>query len=147
MTLLIVSALVSTLAAPTPPLTPGAVRSLTKEQVCSTKWGTDRRHVSNPMRVHVFAAYGIPLTDRSRFEVDHLVPRSLGGADDILNLWPQPYEGVWNARQKDQLEVKLGKLVCAGTLSLRIAQQAIRRDWIAAYQRYVVAAPSTRSRR
>jgi hypothetical protein len=30
--------------------------------------------------VHVFAVYGIALTDRKQLEIDHLVPRSAGGA-------------------------------------------------------------------
>jgi hypothetical protein len=39
------------------------------------------------------------LVDRAAYEVDHKIPRSLGGADDVLNLWPQPWAGEWGARQ------------------------------------------------
>lgn len=119
------------------PVTPGLTRPLSRAAVCATKWGRDRRHVTEAMKRRVFAAYGIPLSQRSRFEVDHLIPRELGGADDERNLWPQPYTGALNAHMKDRLENALHRQVCAGTLTLEHAQQAIRIDWVAAFGRYV----------
>jgi hypothetical protein len=109
-----------------PILTPGVARPLTTAQVCSTKWGKDRRHVTERMKRHVFAAYGVPLTDRKRYEVDHLIPRELGGADDVLNLWPQSWTGAQNAHLKDRDENRLHRAVCAGTLTLAAAQTAMR---------------------
>ncbi len=123
---------------PNPDLTPGAVRPLTLGTVCTTRWGVDRRHVTTAMRRHVFAAYGIPWERRADYELDHLVPRSLAGADDILNLFPQPWP---SARKKDRLEVALGKRVCAGTMTLPQAQRAFRTDWMAAYQQQFGEAP------
>jgi hypothetical protein len=38
---------------------------------------------------------------------------------------------------KDRLERRLHVLVCDRALELRDAQEAIARDWIAAYQKYV----------
>ena len=38
---------------------------------------------------------------------------------------------------KDELEVVLPQLVCAGTLTLRQAQDAIATDWHQAYRKYV----------
>jgi 5-methylcytosine-specific restriction endonuclease McrA len=62
--------------------------------------------------------------------VDHLIPRDLGGADVMDNLWPQ----IWSeARKKDRLEVKLRKLVCARALPLREAQDRVAKDWAALY--------------
>lgn len=113
-------------AAPNPALTPGAVRPLSVEQICETKWGADRRVVTEAMKIHVFAAYGIPLTDRTRYEVDHLVPRELGGADDLLNLWPQPWVGEGNAHVKDHEENRLHRSVCAGAMTLTAAQRSMR---------------------
>ncbi|HWK10844.1 MAG TPA: HNH endonuclease signature motif containing protein [Vicinamibacterales bacterium] len=131
--------LVLALAHTPTPATPGVTRTLTRAAVCRTRWGVDRRHVTLSMRKQVFAAYGIPWREHAKYEVDHLVPRELGGADDVANLWPQPWEGAWNARMKDRLENRLHRLVCAGTVSLSSAQQRIRTDWIAAYRRYVSA--------
>ncbi len=115
-------------------LTPGMTRSLTVETVCSTKWGLDRRFVTIAMKRHVAAAYGVPWIDRICCEFDHLIPRSLGGADNILNLWPQPWP---EAKQKDHLEIVLGQLVCAKRLSLKEAQHMIVKDWHSAYLKYV----------
>jgi hypothetical protein len=118
-------------------VTPGVIRPLTLQQVCSTRWGLDRRFVTTAMKKQVFANYGIPWDEHRDYEVDHLVPRELGGADDIRNLWPQSWTGDWNAHQKDVLENRLRKMVCFGQLSLEEAQEAIRVDWRNAYLRYV----------
>lgn len=73
------------------------------------------------------------------FEEDHIVPLVIGGhPTDPLNLFPQRWSGAWNAGDKDRLEVRLRVLVCAGTIGLREAQDAIATDWVAAYKRYVV---------
>ena len=69
-------------------------------------------------------------------EVDHLISLELGGSNRLRNLRPEPYDIVWNAHVKDRLENRLHQMVCAGQLDLRIAQQAIASDWIAAYKRY-----------
>jgi hypothetical protein len=76
----------------------------------------------------------------SEYEEDHLVPLDLGGAaSDPRNLWPQPRQddAGWTADRKDEVEVVLGRLVCAGRVTLSEAQVAIASDWIAAYTRYV----------
>lgn len=121
-----IALLLLALVAPNPALTPGAVRPLSVHQVCATRWGADRRHVTERMKVHVFAAYGVRLADRTRYEVDHLVPRELGGADDLLNLWPQPWVGTNNAHVKDREENRLHRAVCAGTVTLAAAQRAMQ---------------------
>jgi hypothetical protein len=121
------------------PITPGVARELTKAQVCGTKWGLDKRHVTLAMKQHVAAAYGIPWSQHSKYEFDHLIPRELGGADSESNLWPQPWTGPYNAHQKDRLENALHKAVCAGQMTLDFAQDAISSDWVAAYRLYVEA--------
>ena len=110
-------------------LTPGVTRPLTTQQVCGTKWGKDRRAVTLAMRKQVFAEYRVPYEKHALYEVDHLISRELGGADDIQNLWPQPWTGAWNAYQKDRLENYLHRQVCSGAMTLERAQTAIRGDW------------------
>jgi hypothetical protein len=44
---------------------------------------------------------------------------------------------------KDALERKLHRLVCAGELDLKTAQQAIASNWIEAYKKYVSEHPPT----
>src|SRR5260221_591596 len=73
-------------------------------------------------------------------EVDHLISLELGGADTVDNLWPQPYDGEWNAWDKDRLEARMHKLICTDrTLKLKDAQEEIRTDWKAIYKKYVGA--------
>lgn len=122
---------------PNPELTPGVTRSLTREQVCSIRWGADRRHVTIAMKRQVFEAYRIPWSAHSAYEVDHLISRELGGADDVDNLWPQAWTGAHNARMKDRLENALHRKVCAGEMTLDFAQQVISGDWVAAYRLHV----------
>src|SRR5437879_9784796 len=89
--------------------TPGVVRQeLTVAQICKTAWGRDRRHVTEAMKREVFAAYRMT-NDKPPCpcEVDHLVSRELGGADELHNLWPQAFGTKWNAHLKDKLENRL----------------------------------------
>lgn len=127
-------------------ITPGVTKKITKAKLCSTKWGRDARHVTAAMKREVFAAYGLsgntdPACTRDGHgracEIDHLISRELGGADDIRNLWPQPYGGEpWNAVRKDRLENRLHKEVCAGRITLKQAQKEIRKDYRISYRRY-----------
>ena len=84
------------------------------------------------------ARYGYEDRNPRQYEEDHLIALSIGGAaSDTNNLWPQPRQGRWSAREKDQLEGVLHRMVCAGLLPLRQAQQAMAKDWIESYQHYV----------
>lgn len=121
---------------PDPRLTPGVINPAITD-VCAIKWGRDVRHVSARMKKEVFARYGIAWERHAEFEVDHLISRELGGADDVRNLFPQHWAAPWGAHQKDRLENRLHALVCAQTITLREAQTAISADWIAAYKKYV----------
>ena len=50
----------------------------------------------------------------------------------------EPYSGAeWNARKKDVLENKLRRLVCSKQLDIKVAQDAISKNWIEAYKKYV----------
>lgn len=134
---MITTLVVLLLLAQNPTVTPGLTRPLTTETVCTTRWGLDQRRVTIGMKKRTAKAYGVQWEDRGRYVFDHLVPRSLAGADHELNLWPQ---SKTEAKRKDRVEIKLSKLVCAGQLPLSVAQKAIRTNWRAAYRRYVVGA-------
>lgn len=110
--------------APDPTLTPGVTRPLTLAQLCGTRWGADHRHVTPAMRRRVFAAYRVPYATHALYELDHLIPRELAGADDVANLWPQPWA---DAHLKDREENRLHVAVCRGDLSLTDAQAQMRR--------------------
>jgi hypothetical protein len=123
---------------PDPTLTPGVVRPLSTAQVCGIKWGRDRRHVTSAMKVIVATSYRLKRSDVEPegkgpcCEFDHLVPRELGGADDVKNLWPQPWA---EAKTKDVLENWLHVQVCAGKMALADAQRTIATGWVAASQK------------
>jgi hypothetical protein len=61
--------------------------------------------------------------DRGRYEFDHLVPRELGGADDVRtcgrNRWPK-------RASKIIVRMRLHRAVCAGTITLTAAQAEMR---------------------
>jgi hypothetical protein len=126
--------------------TPGAVRKgLTKEKICSVKWGKDERHVTAAMMQQVFTLYGYSGNDdpkcvpagKRRCEIDHLISRELGGADEVSNLWPQSYgSSPWNAVLKDKLENRLHKEMCAGRITLKAARDMLVNDWREAYKQY-----------
>lgn len=118
-------------------LTPGATRAISKEQVCAASADVADRQVPRELAQQVFQQYGIGKPLPKAYEVDYLITPALGGADDIRNLWPQPYaNGVWTARVKDALEDHLKGLVCGGRADLLTVQQEIAADWVAAYRKY-----------
>jgi hypothetical protein len=120
-------------------LTPGAVLTTEMSDVCTPGWATAHRDVSEKTKREVFARYGLPQS--GAFEVDHLISLQLGGSNDVANLWPQSYGTTpYNAHVKDALEQRLHALVCRKEITLKLAQQAIASDWIAAYRLYVIPA-------
>jgi hypothetical protein len=127
---------------PDPKCTPGAVDSAVtqanlKKTVCRKGGYTASvrppESVSNAIKRRLLAAYGIPVADIGRYELDHLVELSDGGSSDVRNLWPENRRGLFNAGDKDRLEVYLRNQVCAGRMSLRAAQQAVATNWVKAY--------------
>ncbi len=116
-------ALLLLLAVPDPLQTPGATRPLSRATICTTTWRLDRRHVTVAMKRQVLTAYGLRWADRRTVEFDHLIPRALGGADVVANLWPQP---IAEARRKDVDENRLHRAVCTGAIALATAQAQMR---------------------
>jgi hypothetical protein len=93
--------------------------------------------VSTSLRQEVLQKYGIVNAQAIDYEIDYLIAPGLGGAEDIRNLWPEPYTARrWNAHVKDALEERLHEMVCGGELDLSTAQRDIATDWIAAYKKY-----------
>jgi hypothetical protein len=122
---------------PVASLTPGAARTNSRTDVCSVAPRGNFYPIPATLAYRVFEKYRIHHPSPRSYEVDYLISPALGGADDIRNLWPQPYaSGEWNAHVKDALENYLHDQVCAGKLDLEIAQRDISVNWISAYQKY-----------
>jgi hypothetical protein len=124
-------------AVPDRSLTPGATRRVTIRDVCSMPHEEVVRDVPTSLRQAVFQEYGVTNARADDYEIDFLIAPGLGGAEDIHNLWPEPYtSATWNAHVKDALEDNLHQMVCSGKLDLSTAQHDIATDWIAAYKKY-----------
>ncbi|BEP14824.1 hypothetical protein acdb102_31350 [Acidothermaceae bacterium B102] len=128
---------------PSKALTPGAIiPAASKTVICVAGYTKKVRNVPMSRRLGVFASYGIPYSQHSHYELDHLISLELGGSNAASNLWPEPLLGATGARIKDKIENKLHALVCDGKISLKIAQHAIATNWYKAYLKYRnVAAP------
>jgi hypothetical protein len=122
-------------------VTPGAVRHDPLTALCPVVSGTLRQAgpVTAAATTVVFAEYGITQPQRHLYRIDHLVPLVLDGSSTAQNLWPQPTAGV---RAKTRTGNALHALVCAGSMTLTRAQHLIEQNWVAAYRRYVLAAPA-----
>jgi hypothetical protein len=118
--------------------TPGNVYpDVRQADICDLHYVLGVRQPRFNDKVEAFANYGVSIHDRDFFQVDHLIPVSLGGTNAMTNLWPQPYAGSHGAAAKDLVERQLRGLVCSHKLSLKVAQQAIAKNWWTAYDRYM----------
>ncbi len=136
------SGCVSTAGLPDPECTPGALNpDVTQDTIASTicvaGYTTRVRpptSYTSPLERQLLIAYGQPGAPPANYELDHLISLQLGGAPrDPANLWPEPYGGDTNARQKDVVENYLRRQVCAGLLPLGEAQRLIATDWVSVY--------------
>lgn len=151
-------------------VTPGEARTdMTEEEIAAKKWGQDSRAaVTSKIKQGAFDDYGLtgnkdpyypPDEHKRRYQIDHLIPRELGGADTPENLWPAPYnpnrlpdtgwadihpedmrqQEPWNGYdvvRKDITANRLKKEVAEGRLSLEDAQKMISGDWRRAFDQY-----------
>ena len=122
--------------------------AITLEMICTSGYTKCIRNVSTALKKQVYASYGLQgnhtgyCESQQGCEVDHLISLELGGANELGNLWPEPYQGeALNAHVKDQLENRLHAEVCAGRLALKDAQKAISTDWVAAYRKFIGEPP------
>jgi len=122
---------------PDPSLTPGAVVTTDLSRICAPGYTKTVRHTSGKLKRITYREYGIHSRE-GHYEIDHLIPLELGGADVAANLWPESYDTQpWNARVKDILENFLHDDVCAHRIPIAQAQREIAADWIEASRKYL----------
>jgi len=130
---------------PDPRCTPGAIDPAVSQAniastICRPGWSEAQRPpeaLTEQQKQVALAAYGY-YDGRAlgRYELDHLISLSLGGAPDSpRNLWPEPDypkipAGSYYLNPKDRLEDRLHQLVCAHRLSLAAARRIIATNWV-----------------
>ena len=116
--------------------TPGDIfTNATKDQICVSGYSSSVRDVPQSVKEQVYAAYGITSRQPGQYEVDHLVNLSIGGSNDISNLWPEAASPKPGFHEKDQVEVYFQNQVCSGKIDLRTAQVQIASNWLDVYNR------------
>lgn len=130
---------------PDPNCTPGVISSTNISEVCGKINGLtySKRHrkTTEEMKSSVRQEYG----KTSCGEIDHRLELSLGGADDVKNLWcqPSPKETAWNYKLKDKLEAFVWRNVCINhKIDLKTAQDIfLSPDWKVEYCKYIGGKP------
>src|SRR3989344_3602794 len=120
---------------PEPACTPGAIfADVTAEQTCVSGYTKTVRSVSTSLKKKVYKSYGIAYPPPfGTYEADHFIPLTLGGSNDIANLFPESADPRPGFKEKDLVENYLHQQVCAGKIGLSAAQRAIATDWVAFY--------------
>jgi hypothetical protein len=120
---------------PDPIFNPGETRDWHSVMICETTWSKIPRRIYDSHKRVVSNHYGIDFdTEKSLYEYDHLIPRCLGGADTVKNLFPLPRTGAWNAYDKNRLERQACIMVCKGKLELERTQNLFAKNWIRLYR-------------
>jgi hypothetical protein len=95
--------------------------------------------MTEPIKRKLMAAYGIPWSQASKYELDHLVELNAGGASDTRNLWPEPnvlgngtIGTAFVHNDKDAVEAYTFHALCAGKIQLGALQRAVAINWATA---------------
>ena len=110
-------------------LTPGKLCTTPTEKRYAEGIDYCARNVSSDLKNAIIKTYDVQLgyqirtMDRGDFKIDHFIPLSIGGANDVENLWPQ-HKSVY--QYSDPVELKLSQLMVAGKLKQAEAVRLIK---------------------
>lgn len=121
---------------PDPSQTSGDIFSdVAVSQLCGGKYSRKTRHVPSSLKREIKSNYHIDPDQFSDYSIDHFIPISLGGTNEVQNLWPQKVKGiVYGAAQKSLSDDYLHRQVCAGNMTLEKAQNLIINDWVKVFR-------------
>ncbi len=91
------------------------------------------RIVSQSTKEAIYKAYGITSRKPRQYQVDHFVSLTLGGSNELANLWPEAAEPFPGYNEKNLITNYLHELVCKGDLPLNQAQYMISWGWVDTY--------------
>jgi hypothetical protein len=130
---------------PHPRCTPGAVETAVTQgnhdqTICRAGGYSDSvrppLELTEAIKYKLLAAYGVPASQISDYELDHLVPESAGGSSSTYNLWPEPNDDAGHyprseyvANDKDELEHRAWEALCDHQAKLRRTQRAMATNW------------------
>jgi hypothetical protein len=133
-------------------LTPGEIDPKVKQDniqstICKKGYSNRARDVSTLEKIFIFDLYKKAHSDwpecfpkgKQKCQSDHLIGLGIGGSNDRTNLWPQAEcnlkteKGCLGAIEKDAVDTYLHSEVCAGRMTLKDAQDAVRKDWVVVY--------------
>lgn len=77
--------------APDRVMSPGDVCTIDDPDFREWRWGVAlcTRNVSRETKTQIYIAYGVDLSTRTEYKIDHIIPISMGGSNSVRNLWPQ----------------------------------------------------------
>ena len=113
---------------PDPRCTTGAVYLTTKEQICAAGYIQHITPAHEMVIAQVMDDYGIPRSDRERYEVVALIDIGIGGKNEIGNLFPLQKDSIPGVGQKKAVDSWLRARLCDGNISIETAQ-SLAKDW------------------
>ncbi len=114
--------------------TPGSVfTDKTLTEICVPGYTKTVRDVPDKLRKEIYLSYGTTPGPRGSYELDHLIPLAIGGDNSISNLWPESATPSPGFKEKDLVEVYLREEVCAGRVSITVAQSRVASNWLEIY--------------
>jgi len=91
-------------------------------------------NTTDDMKKQIFESYHLNYPPTKAYQIDRFIPLSLGGSNNIKNIWPQGVTPIPGYKEKDKVENYLYTLVCNNTINLSTAQQMIKTDWVKVYR-------------
>ncbi len=80
------------------------------------------RNVDSSLKQHIYDRYKVPAECRHRYTIDHFIPLSIGGNNNIKNLWP---EHKLVKAKRPTLEVELYQKLRDSQITQKAAIQTI----------------------